>query len=682
MNDSEKRRVEEPVDLNDAESLREYGRQLAMDSLLSELGNEDKVVEVPQAGWNRRTWISASAASLAALAGWSLWKSRGGDNGSGEQLAVLDVRWSLKVSDDVVFQILGPNHIQLSRGELRLTSREPAKLTVDTPDGSAMAKGTDFLIGHYPDAPSNQKEKQMKTKTMTRLLVLAGSVTLTNGQGMETARAREAIVARQDLPPEKILVKANSDFALSLYARLSDENEGENLFLSPFSISNALLMVAEGARGKTAREMGEVLGFPGGLARVGEGSQKIPWEMSVMRAGQMRLNELLNSKENPSPEQLRLRAKEAGLIKKRVELRELAQKAEAGDDSSAKWKARGQLNRVELELNKLRQEIDTLVLRSANAVWADRTMSLLQDWQDTVSGSYGAGAVREANFIEQADAERKEINRWVAGQTEDLIRDLFPENSLTSDTRLVLANAIYFKGNWMTPFVKKWTEEAPFHLSSGEKIQSPMMAKNRDEKARYAAFHPDGSVFDTPKVVPLQGEKPPLYPGAGGWSLLEMPYQGGKASMVVVLPQDPAGLADLEKKLSASNLEKWLGALKNRETNVRLPRFEMATGYDLGPTLAAMGMPSAFSTASADFSGLSESEEVLVSKVVHKAFIQVNEQGTEAAAATGIAMDPTAAPTVVPFTPTFQADRPFLYLIRDTKTGTILFMGRVLNPQD
>lgn len=207
------------------------------------------------------------------------------------------------------------------------------------------------------------------------------------------------------------------------------------------------------------------------------------------------------------------------------------------------------------------------------------------------------------------------------------------------------------------------------------------MMKSHDELARYAAFNGDGTLFETPLKVPVEGARPPVYPGDEGFAMVEMPYQGGRVSMVVLAPNDPKGLPALEKILSGSNVSTWTKSLRQRETTIRLPKFKMAASYDLKETLSSMGMPTAFNVGQANFTGISKSEEFYVGAAVHQAFIEVNEKGTEAAAATGMSLDERSAlKPEVPFTPVFNADRPFVYLIRDVESGAVLFMGRITNP--
>jgi serpin B len=220
-------------------------------------------------------------------------------------------------------------------------------------------------------------------------------------------------------------------------------------------------------------------------------------------------------------------------------------------------------------------------------------------------------------------------------------------------TRLVLTNAIYFKGDWTEPFKKEATQEAPFHLSREQRTTVPLM--HRTDDFRYAA------------VDDLQ--------------ILELPYgQQGHLSMVVLLPKAVDGLPQMEKKLSSENLQTWLAGLRSREVRVFLPRFKMTSQFQLKDVLESMGMTSAFTPGAADFSRLSSEGELFLSAVIHKAFVDVNEEGTEAAAATAATVALTAAP-VAQEPAVFRADHPFVFLIRDNRTQSILFLGRLMNPK-
>jgi len=288
-------------------------------------------------------------------------------------------------------------------------------------------------------------------------------------------------------------------------------------------------------------------------------------------------------------------------------------------------------------------------LNIANGLWAQKEHPFLPAFLDITTKNYAA-KIEQVDFRASAEAVRAQINNWVSGQTKDKIKDLIPAGALNGVTRLVLANAIYFKGKWQQPFQEKSTTTAPFFASANKTVQAKLMYQTA--KFRYR------------ETDSLQS--------------LEMPYAGRDISMVVLLPKQKDGLKQLEESLDAAQMNAGLDQAAIREVHVFIPKFKLTQEFDLSKTLAAMGMSDGFS-ASADFSGMDGKRDLYISTVVHKAFVEVDEQGTEAAAATGVAIRSEAVLRPQPV-PTFRADRPFLFLIRDTHSGSILFIGRVTNP--
>jgi serpin B len=291
-------------------------------------------------------------------------------------------------------------------------------------------------------------------------------------------------------------------------------------------------------------------------------------------------------------------------------------------------------------------------LHMANRLWGQEDFEFLPPFLGITREKYAAELAR-LDFARSEEA-RQTINTWVEDQTEDKITNLIPAGVLSSDTRLVLTNAVYFHGMWAGPFKEELTKDEDFHLTAGDTVKVPLM--HRTDAYRYAA------------VDDLQ--------------LLELPYGNGSLSMVVLLPRDKAGLADLETQLTLENLQQWTAALKREdEVQVHLPRFKTTSQFELSRTLRDMGLASTFDPHAADFSGMTGARDVFVSAVIHKAFVDVNEQGTEAAAATAVAVRVTAAPIAEPKEPpVFRADHPFVFLIRDRRHDAILFMGRITNP--
>ena len=290
-------------------------------------------------------------------------------------------------------------------------------------------------------------------------------------------------------------------------------------------------------------------------------------------------------------------------------------------------------------------------LSLANRLWGQQGYEFLPEFLAITRESYGA-ELAQVDFAGQTEAARQQINTWVLKQTEGKIKDLLPPGVLTNLTRLVLTNAIYFKGNWSKPFPRSATRDDLFHVAGDKTTPVPFMSR-QDDLSYWA------------------GE---------GVKVLELPYGKGDLTAVVLLPDQIDGLPALEGKATAGKLDRWLTGLRKRKVQVFLPRFRLASQFSLRDLLTAMGMKRAFSPDLADFSGMSTHEQLYLSAVIHKAFVDVNEEGTEAAAATGVAVAVRAA--MVPSEPAvFRADHPFLFLIRDRKSGSILFLGRVVNPQ-
>lgn len=296
---------------------------------------------------------------------------------------------------------------------------------------------------------------------------------------------------------------------------------------------------------------------------------------------------------------------------------------------------------------KQEQEKGALELSIANALWIEKNFSLLQTFTD-LTGRYYEAALKKVDFTNETEKSRLTINTWVEEKTKNKIQELIKPGVLDSSTRLVLTNAIYFKGNWARRFKQDRTKEEQFWIAPGTAVMVPMM-NQQDE-------------FGYMEDETLQA--------------LEMPYAGDSLSMIVLLPRKIDGLKGLEDILTAEALTSRLDGVRKHDVRVCMPRFTMTAQFELAKILGAMGMPEAFS-AKGDFSGMTGGKDLFISAVVHKAFVDVNEEGTEAAAATGVAMRLTAAPAPPPL---FRADHPFIFLIRHKPSGSILFLGRVANP--
>jgi serpin B len=376
--------------------------------------------------------------------------------------------------------------------------------------------------------------------------------------------------------PEGESPAANAAFALDLYRRVGTASG--NVFFSPFSVSEALAIAWEGARGETARQMARVLHVSGRAEDVRAGFRALERRVASLGAG----------------------------------------------------------GNVELSV--------------ANSLWPQAGMPLRPGYLALLSDVFGASP-SAVDYRHSPEAARREINRWVGEKTRDRIRDLLPPDSLRSDTRLVLANAIYFKGRWERPFDRKRTSDAPFHVREGRSVPAPFM--HRTVLAGYL------------EVEDAQ--------------ILCLPYEGG-LFLAVLLPTATYGLPELEARLTAPLLGEWLSAAgRGRQAvEVVLPRFRMDSGFRLKAALASLGMTDAFDPARADFSGMTADPEGLcIDEGFHKAFVDVNEEGTEAAAATGVVAVPVSVPAPKPVV---RADHPFDFLIGDEVTGEIFFLGRLADP--
>jgi len=286
-------------------------------------------------------------------------------------------------------------------------------------------------------------------------------------------------------------------------------------------------------------------------------------------------------------------------------------------------------------------------LNIVNAIWGQKGYDFLAPFLDTLARNYGAG-LRPLDFGAAPEASRVAINDWVGQKTEGRIKDLVPPGAIDSLTRLVLTNAIYFNAAWQYPFEKGATADGSFYLLDGSQIKVPMMRQTKS--LRYA--------------------------GGANYQAVELPYDGRELSMLVLLPAS-GQFSAFEKSLDAGQLKAISGDLGAGRVALTMPRYEFTSSFSLKKTLAAMGMPDAFA-GSADFSGMTGSRDLSIAEVFHKAFVAVDEAGTEAAAATAVVTRATAMPGSELIEVT--VDRPFIFLIRDDNTGQLLFIGRVLNP--
>jgi serpin B len=308
-------------------------------------------------------------------------------------------------------------------------------------------------------------------------------------------------------------------------------------------------------------------------------------------------------------------------------------------------------NSIDLQLRQRGQEAAAknetgFRLDVANAIWGQKGYQFLAQYLDVLGQNYGAG-LRIVDFINQTEQSRVTINQWISDQTQGKIKDLIPPGGINDMTRLVLTNAVYFNAAWQYPFNSKATSDGPFYLLDGSSVTAPMMKQT--ESFGYA----EGANYEA----------------------VELPYSGQELSMVILLPK--AGeFETFENSLDADLVKTIIGELKTSQVSLTMPKFEYESSFGLKQALSTLGMGVAF-TPDADFSGMNGDHNLLIQDVLHKAFVSVDEAGTEAAAASAVIVGITAMPAQQA---QVTIDRPFLFLIRDIPTGSIVFVGRVLNP--
>ena len=384
------------------------------------------------------------------------------------------------------------------------------------------------------------------------------------------------------------LSTGNRTFAVDLYRQLRGEDG--NLIFSPYSISLAMAMVSAGAREQTASQIDSAMHFDLPSAQLHPAFNALDSSLESLGVPQG----------TPAP----------------------TDEFNSGDDFQ---------------------------LSIANQLWGQADFSFLSEYLDLLAQNYGAG-LRTLDFEKDPEAARKVINDWVSEQTKQKINDLFAQGTINTDTRLVLANAIYFKASWADPFEKNATSDGDFTLLDGSKVSVPMMTS-----AKAASEYLKGN----------------------GYQAVSLPYKGWQTKIVIVLPDD--GQFDtFESNMDTIKLDEILKGLSYSEVDLTLPKFKVESEFNLNQILSSLGISDAFNPDLADFSGMDGKRDLFISQVVHKAYIATDESGTEAAAATGIAMEAASMPAATP--PVVVVDRPFLFFIYAQNTGTILFEGRVLDP--
>lgn len=419
---------------------------------------------------------------------------------------------------------------------------------------------------------------------MPKRLLLAVTLFLliASGASGAGALARTHAPSRASAPPANskgsspkgiaAVVGANNRFAFDLYSKLRS-SESENIFYSPYSISTALAMTYEGAKGETAAEMRSTLHFP---------------KSRVLRPNFVAIYDGLNK-------------------------------------ASKDYK-----------------------LQTGNALWVQKRFPLLGKYTKTVRSYYG-GKATNLDFVNETEQSRKKINDVVAKQTANTIRDLIPTGYLNDSTRFVLTNAIYFKGTWLWEFDPRNTRQSDFRVAPDKTVQAPMMF--------FSSYKAELNYADTKDL-----------------QILELPYKGDRISMLLLLPH--TNLDSIESSLTANKLKAYKARMRPTVMDwISIPKFKFTRMYSLTDTLRDLGMPTAFSDR-ADFSGMTGKRDLHLDFVLHKAYVKVDEKGTEAAGATAVG----GGVTSVRIPNIFNADHPFIFIIQDKTNGNVLFLGRVVDP--
>jgi serpin B len=480
-------------------------------------------------------------------------------------------------------------------------------------------------------------------------------------------------VNRQPTPmteDQQAASNANGHFAIDLYRRLAEKKSGENLFLSPFSISTVLTMAAEGAVDQTLDQMLDVLHIPKGA-------------LEQIHHGQRGLQHAVVPDVPPE-----LTRKIAALRSELTETNDRTTAFKKAEEYKEAYKSSVAGRKLAKEINALMSRVSAYELQISNALWLEQGYPIEPQFASVIEPNYGA-VLFPVDFKGQPESARLRINQWVAQQTSDRIQDALSPGAITDQTRLVLTNTVYFRGEWALPFESSDTHPQPFRQTNDRSTEVAMMHQWNWKAASYGAFQSNGELFPSPREVPLniKDDDPSLYPDAKGHTMLSLDYQGQKIQMIVLLPQSVTGITELEKFLTYDRLQQWIGQLEHRMVEVSIPKFKLASRYQLNDTLRSLGMVRSFEAPKdnllgAQFDKLSSTgkteDRLYISDVIHQTYVDVSEVGTEAAAATSIDEigDDSDIRKTRPFTPIFNADRPFLFLIRDRDSASILFLGR------
>ncbi len=454
---------------------------------------------------------------------------------------------------------------------------------------------------------------------------------------------------------EAALAKANNRLAFDIYRKLATQSKS-NIAFSPWSVSSLMITSLEGARGETAREIGEAMHLSEDLWH--EDRYKLSAHHSGYASHVERYMRAATCKEQPGD---------------RAERRELEGEWRAAKDRDDREKLRR-------ELTSLRGWLKQYQISTANALFVERRFPIEPEFLRASKKLHGDDVVHICDFQTTPEAERERINTWVSDGTRGRIKNLIPGGSIQPETQLVSVNVMALDAPWQEPFETRFTESASFRLLDTARIKVPMMSQEEMQSGRYAAIKADGSVFDTPDEVSFFSPENERYP-ENGILILEMPYQGRDLAMLYLLPRSENGLAKLEGLLTESRLKAWISGLEEREVDVRIPRFKAASEVDLTGILESLGVRRAHRAGGkepAQFGGISSVDGFALGPMYHKAVLEVNEGGTKAAGGSGRVY---AGGVMSKFNPKFYATRPFVYVVHDLHSGAILFLGRCVDPR-
>lgn len=457
------------------------------------------------------------------------------------------------------------------------------------------------------------------------------------------------------------------DFAFDFYRATVAERKNDAFCCSPHSAMCALAMLAHGTSGKAREEFSRTWPAPGSVA----GTPERTWPSDSLLKGLRAINVGMQ----PSPKAITKMREEISKLEKEVE----RLPSGTGDPfGEVQFSTPADRKRLELKLERIKElkgDLTPVEIAIASSIWVDRTLPLRPGYVSIAGLQFGA-VVESADFVTESHKEIDRINAWCNEKTRGKIAKLADDQNVHPETRILLANAVYFHAAWEDPFARKRTEKAKFESISGQVTEVEMMQEVK--RVKFAEFRPDESLNPLqkrPTGSDASGSEWELPANPGGWKMMELPYQGGRFSFVAVLPIDRQGLAALETSMRREHFERWRKALKAQEVIVALPRFKLDSSFDLKPILKRLELNAIFEQGSLQrISDSPRADSLYLDSVVQRTFIDVDEEGTEAAAVTG----PGGAGGGEPLKPLpeFTADHPFVYLIRDNRSGVVLFMGR------